>query len=309
MATGSQLPPLVEPDAVRKVGEGARQRLGETVDTAGKAVVAIAGAGVFFFAVGYFVEWQKFKRGGLPPDEILPLISQAQIAAAGVRELVVSIFFGALVLAVLGWGGARLARWATRDPEHASGLRRLLARGFSQDAFAPTLVFAALILLFVPLDAAGVIATVVLSLLLFYSLRLTASYLREAADDGASRFPLWRLLIAAALAAAVLSGARQREFPEVRPHALVVLTGEREIEGSYVSSDSDSVLIRFRKPGRQPQLLILEREDVERVLLEKGTYVFPAEDSIFGRLLGVDFACIAPECRAGDSRIGISSLL
>src|SRR4051794_41485318 len=123
MTTGSQLPPLVEPDAVRKVGEGARKRLGETVDTAGKAVVAIAGAGVFFFAVGYFVEWQKFKRGGLPPDEILPLISQAQIAAAGVRELVVSIFFGPLVLAVLGWGGARLARWATRDPGKATGLR------------------------------------------------------------------------------------------------------------------------------------------------------------------------------------------
>jgi hypothetical protein len=303
-----ELPPLVEPDAARKAGAAARERLGETVDTAGKAIVAIAGAGVFFFAAGYFVEWQKFKRGGLPPDEILPLISQGQIAAAGVRELVVSIFFGGLVLAVLGWGGAHIARWATRQPDDSSRLRRGLAKVFSREAVAPSLAFGALILLFVPLSWAGVIVSVVLSFLLYYSLRLIAAYLKDAAQDDGAAFPLWRLLIAAALAAIVLSGARQREFPEVRPHALVILTDHRKIEGSYVSSDADSVLIRFRKPGLQPQLLILKREDVDQILLEKGTYIFPAEESIFGMVFNTDFACIAPECRAGDSRVGISSL-
>jgi|GEM_PF-2795745 len=303
-----QMPPLAEPDAVRKVGAGVRERLGETVDTAGKALVAIAGAGVFFFGAGYFVEWQKFKRGGLPPDEILPLISQARIAAAGVRELAVSIFFGALVLAVLGWGGVQLARWATREPDSPSRFQRLLAKGFAQEAVVPSAVFGALILLFVPLSWAGVIATVVLTLLLYYSLRLIATYLRQTTQDEGARFPLWRLLIAAALAAVVLSGARQREFPEVRPHVLVTLTDQRRIEGSYVSSDSNSVLIRFRKPGRQPQLLILKRDDVEQLLLEKGQYLFPREKSLFGRILNTDFACIPPECRAGDSRVGISSL-
>jgi hypothetical protein len=305
---GSQMPPLAESDAVRKVGAGVRERLGETVDTAGKALVAIAGAGVFFFGAGYFVEWQKFKRGGLPPDEILPLISQARIAAAGVRELAISIFFGALVLAVLGWGGVRIARWATREPGGSSGFRSLLARGFAQEAVVPSAVFGALILLFVPLGWAGAIVTVVLTLLLYYSLRLIAVYLRQLALDGGTSFPLWRLVIAAAIAAVVLSGARQREFPEVRPHALVILTDQRLIEGSYVSSDSSSVLIRFRKGDRQPQLLILKREDVARILLEKGSYIFPAEKSLFGRIFNLDFACIPPECRAGDSRIGISSM-
>lgn len=307
-SNGPELPPLVKPDAARKVGAGVRERFVETVDNTGKALVALAGAGVFFFAAGYFVEWQKFKRGGLPPEEILPLISQARIAAAGVRELAVSIFFGALVLAVLGWGGVRIARWATRAPEGASWFRRLLARGFGQEGVALSLAFGVLTLLFVPLDWAGVIVTVVLTLLLYYSLRLIAAYLRQVAQDETTAFPLWRLLIAAALAAVVLSGTRQREFPEVRPHALVILTDHRRIEGSYVTSDSNSVLIRFRKPGRQPQLLILKRDDVEQVLLEKGTYVFPAEESIFGRIFGLDFACIPPECRAGDSRVGISSL-
>jgi hypothetical protein len=47
-----QTPPLAESDAVRKVGAGLRERLGETIDTAGKALVAIAGAGIFFFAAG-----------------------------------------------------------------------------------------------------------------------------------------------------------------------------------------------------------------------------------------------------------------
>jgi hypothetical protein len=306
---GPQTPPLAETDAARMVGAGIRERLGETIDNAGKAIVAIAGAGVFFFGAGYFVEWQKFKRGGLPPDEILPLISQARIAAAGVRELAISIFFGALVLAVLGWGGVHIARWATREPDGSSRFRRLLARGFAQEAVAPSAVFGALILLFVPLGWAGVIVSVVLTLLLYYSLRLTAAYLRQMAQDEKTSFPLWRLLIAAAIAAVVLSGARQREFPEVRPHALVTLTDQRRIEGSYVSSDSSSVLIRFRKPGRQPQLLVLKREDVEQVLLEKGTYIFPTEKSLFGQIFNVDFSCIPPECRTGDSRVGISSLL
>jgi hypothetical protein len=305
---GSQMPPLAESDAVRKVGAGVRERLGETVDDAGKAIVAIAGAGVFFFGAGYFVEWQKFKRGGLPPDEILPLISQARIAAAGVRELAISIFFGALVLAVLGWGGVHIARWATREQGERSRLQRLLARGFAQEAVAPSAVFGALILLFVPLGWAGVIVTVVLTLLLYYSLRLIATYLRQMTQDEKVSFPLWRLVIAAAIAAVVLSGARQREFPEVRPHALVILTDQRRIEGSYVSSDPNSVLIRFRRAGQQPQLLVLKREDVERVLLEKGTYIFPTEKSLFGRVFNVDFSCIPPECRTGDSRVGISSL-
>src|SRR5262245_57443751 len=41
-----QTPPLAETDAVRKVGAGFRARLGETIDDAGKALVAIAGAGI-----------------------------------------------------------------------------------------------------------------------------------------------------------------------------------------------------------------------------------------------------------------------
>jgi hypothetical protein len=305
-----ELPPLVEPGAAGKVGAGVRERFGETIDNAGKAIVAIAGAGVFFFGVGYFVEWQKFKRGGLPPDEILPLISQARIAAAGVRELAISVFFGVLVLGVLGWGGSYVARWATSRPDSSSWLRRLLAKGFAQDAIGPSLVFGGLILLFVPLNWGGVIVTVVLTLVLLYSLRLIAAYLRQVAQDGTASFPLWRLLIAAALAAVILSGARQREFPEVRPHALVILTSGDKVEGSYVTSDSNSVLIRLGKErGRQARLLILKRDEVERVQLEKGTYVFLAEESLFGRIFDVEFACILPECRAGDSRVGISSLL
>lgn len=168
------------------------------------------------------------------------------------------------------------------------------------------MAFGLLTLLFVPLDWAGAIVTVVLTLLLYYSLRLIAAYLREVATDENAPFPLWRLLIAAALAAVVLSGARQREFPEVRPHALVLLKDQPPVEGSYVNSDSDSVLIRLRIDGG-PKLMILKRDDVERILLEKDSYVFPADQSIIGWAFGADFACIPPECRAGDSRLGISS--
>lgn len=208
---------------------------------------------------------------------------------------------------MLGWGGVRIARWATREPQGASRFRRLLAGWFAREGLALSLAFGVLTLLFVPLDWAGAIVTVALTLLLYYSLRLIAAYLRQVQTDETATFPLWRLLIAAAFAAVVLSGARQREFPEVRPHALVLLKDQPAVEGSYVNSDSDSVLIRLRIDGR-PKLMILKRDDVERILLEKDSYVFPTDQSLLGRAFGADFACIPPECRSGDSRVGISSL-
>lgn len=211
------------------------------------------------------------------------------------------------MLAVLGWGGVRVARWASREPQEASRFRRLIAGWFAREGLALSMAFGAVTLLFVPLDWAGAIVTVALTLLLYYSLRLIAAYLREVTSDGNATFPLWRLLIAAALAAVVLSGARQREFPEVRPHALVILNDQSQIEGSYVTSDSNSVLIRRRIDGR-PKLLILRRDEVDRILLEKDSYVFPTDQSLFGLAFNAEFSCIPPECRAGDSRVGISSL-
>ena len=303
-----QPPPLAKPDAARKVGEGLRERVGETIDDTGKLLAAIAGFGIFFFGAGYFVEWQRFKRGGLPPEEILPLISKGQVAAAGVRELVVSIFFGVLVLGILGWASVRLARWATGRGGKRSRLRRALASVYTVEGAVPSLVLGGLIFLFVPLGWAGVIVTVVLTLLLFYSLRLLNAYLRALGGDGAATFPLWRLLVAAGLAAVVLSGARQREFPETRAHVYVTLTSQRLIEGSYIGSDSNSVLVRINNPARQPQLLVLNRSEIAGMRLERGSYIFPTASSVFGDLFGVQFACIPPECRAGDARVGISSL-
>jgi hypothetical protein len=307
--SGPTAPPLAKPDAARKVGEGFSERLGETIDDTGKLLAAIAGFGIFFFGAGYFVEWQRFKRGGLPPEEILPLIPKSQVAAAGVKELVISIFFGILVIAIVSWAAARFVRWATRQVDNPSWVRRTLATVFAHEGVTPTVILGGLIFLFVPLDWAGVIVAVVLTLLLFYSLRLLNGYLKSLARGEAATFPLWRLLIAAAIAAVVLTGARQREFPETRAHVFVTLRDQqRVIQGSYVGSDSDTVLVRQRLPHRQPQLLILNRSDVARIQLEKGSYVFPTAESLFGTIFDTNFACIPPECRAGDSRVGISTL-
>jgi len=304
-------PPLAKPDAARKVGEGLRERVGETIDDTGKLLAAIAGAGIFFFAAGYFVEWQRFKRGGLPPEEILPLIPKSQIAAAGVRELVISIFFGVLVLAILGWASVRLARWATARTGTATRLprlRRAFAKVYTVEGAVPSLVLGGLIFVFVPLGLAGVIVTAVLTLLLFYSLRLLNAYLRTLNADNSATFPLWRLLIASALAAVVLTGARQREFPDTRAHVYLTLTSRTQFDGVYIGSDSDQVLVRVRRPPNQPQLLILDRSEIAAMRLEKGSYVIPTAQSLFGDVTGVQFACIPPECRAGDSRVGISTL-
>ena len=58
---------LADPQAVTKLGHEARSRLAESIDTTGKALAAIAGLGIFFFAAGYFVEWQQLKQADLSP--------------------------------------------------------------------------------------------------------------------------------------------------------------------------------------------------------------------------------------------------
>ena len=302
------LPALARPEAANQIGEALRERFAASVDNTGKALAAVAGVGVFFYAAGYFVEWQRFRKGGLPPEELLPLLPRGQIAAAGVKELFISLVFGGALLAVLGWGLVWVARKAQeKETRWARAIKRAL---FSHELLAPTAVVGALTLLIVPLSKGGLIVTAILTLLFFCILRLVHDFL-EKEGDGA-KFPLWQLSLALGLAAIVLTGARQWEFPEPRPHAIVFLEGNRVVSGAYVASDSDKILIRR---GNDPaRLKVLSQDEVNTVLLEKGSYAFHRDpsllDDVSHALFGtnLDFSCIPPECRWGDNtRFGPSS--
>jgi hypothetical protein len=307
-AEGPPQSQLVKPEAVSKVGEGLRARLEESIGDPGKAIATLAGLGVFFFAAGYFVEWQRLNRGDLPPEGIVPLIPKEQIAAAGVRELVISIAFVVVSVAVFGYGLVRIASAAQgRESWWARGVHYL----FEREVLFPTAAFGLITLVIVPFSRAGIIVAVVLTALLYYTLCLVRGYLAPGKEK--TDFPLWRLLLALALAAVVLTGARQWEFPEPRPLTHVVLTNGVHIHGSYIASDSDKVLVRVRRSGEKPQLIAFNRDRVKVMRLRESALVIPRAGSLLDRAVRalspseIRLSCIPPECRWGDSRVGISS--
>lgn len=335
-------PALALPDAANRISSGFRDRLAESLDTTGKALAAIAGFGVFFVAAGYFVEWQRFRRGGLPPAEVLPLVPKDQIAAAGVRELAISLLFIALTLGLLGFVLVRLARAAEgRSGRLARGVNAVLAK----DAGFPTAVIGIVTLLIVPFNVAGVLVAVIVTGLLFYGLMLVRDFLETR--DG-TRFPLWRLALAVAIAAFVLSVARQAEFPERRPDAVVLLIGGGEIKGEYLASDSAKILLRQkaasgleqcelvkdsctlrcgddflcrrecrldRQRCDRPRLIVVPTDEVRELRVTKSPWLLRQDSSLLDRIAeplapGLEFRCIPPECRwGGETRIGPSSFL
>jgi hypothetical protein len=295
-------PVLAGPEAASKVSEGVRQRFSESIDTTGKALTAIAGLGIFFFATGYFVEWQRLKRGALPPEEILPLIPKGQVAAAGVRELVISLVFGGITLLVLGIGFVRVAK-ATKDRK--GRLARRLNQLLSREVAFPTAVVGVVTLLIVPFSFAGLLVAAVLTGLLYYGLRLVHRYLEDG--DGA-KFPLGRLCLAIAIAAVVLTGARQREFPQPRPHARITLVSNNKLmEGGYIASDSDKVLVKVHgSGGNPPKLVVLNRDQFREIQMETSPPIPPLATSLFEKAIDlaipkVYFTCIPPECRTGEN--------
>jgi hypothetical protein len=233
-------PALAETDAARRIGHGFRSRVAESIDSTGKALAVLAGFGVFFIGAGYIVEWQRFRQGKLPSEQVLPLVPKDQIAAAGARELAISVLFVGVSLAMLGFVLVRLARWTQGRPgRFARALNRMLAG----DVAFPTAIVGVLTVLIVPRDGTGFVVAAIVTGLFLYGLLLVRDFL-ETGDHG--RFPLWRLVLAVGVAAIVLSGARQFEFPEPRPDALVCLTDGTEFEGDYIASDSQKVLLRQR---------------------------------------------------------------
>lgn len=323
MTESDETPRQADKWAAAQLREGFSQRLGETIDTTGKLVAALASLGVLFFITGYFVQWQRLKRGELPPEEILPLIPQEQIAAAGVRELVVSLVFVGLMLGLFGFVRARLMR-----PAQGGTGQGWLMRVSGWDAALPALIVGLITLFLAPLHVSGVVVAVTLSALTYYCFRLVRRYLagvsvREASVKRSStpqasaekpQFPLWRLTIAVFVAAIILSGARQREFPNPRAKVVVVLDTKQRIEGVFLGIKSDKVLVRVQGARPVPRLVVLRSSDVESIRIRRGRNFLRegAPDSVFdatvGQLFDARFTCIPPECWAGyDTRVGPSS--
>ncbi|HEX2097107.1 MAG TPA: hypothetical protein VHF50_07055 [Solirubrobacterales bacterium] len=304
---GSSLPVIAQPEAAGKLGEGISARVTSSLDNTGKALAVLAGLGTFFFAAGYYVQWQRFKRGDLPSEEVLALLPRGQIAAAGVKELFISIVFGGALLAVFGWGLVAVAR-ATEGNWRV--LRWLGDRLSSREFLLPTAFVGFVNIMIVPWSKTGCIVALTLTLLFLFILFLVQRFLcggREA------KFPLWQLALAVGLAAIVLTGARLWEFTEPRPGAIIQLVRGDAIEGTYVASDSNTILMRVgRTEDSPPRLIVLRKDDVKKVELWKSPFVFERAPSLVDKAAAIfgwdpEFSCIPPECRVGDTPIGPSS--
>jgi hypothetical protein len=308
--------------AASQLREGFRERLSETIDTTGKLIAAIAGLGILFFVTGYFVQWQRLKRGDLPPEEVIPLIPREQIPAAGVRELVVSVVFVGALLIALGLIRAGLAR------SGRGGSGRRLEKLSSWDAGLLALIVGFLTLLVAPRRLDGVVVAVALGALTYYWFHRIRTYLAAArafesrgnsdrdAEEATVKpeFPLWRLAAAVAIVAVVLSAVRQREFPDPRAKVTVVLKEGAPIHGVFLGTSSDRVLVRTQPRELVPRLLVLQASDVKQIRIKKGRNLLPGGppnslfDDTIGQLFDAQFTCIPPECRAGgDTRVGPSS--
>jgi hypothetical protein len=301
-------PQFIKPKALGEVKQGVRKGFSGTINDTGTILAAIAGLGIFFFATGYFVEWQRMTRGGLPPEQVLPLIPKEQIAAAGVRELAISILLGGAILALLVLSLVALAKATERRSEspRAQRLNSLLKR----EVGVPTALIGIVVLLLVPFDWAGLLVAATVTALLYYGLTLFHRFL---ADETNKIFPIWRLILAIAVAAVILSGVRQHEFPEPRPMAIVVPRNGPTFEATYIASTANEMLFRLRRHGRPTELIVLHTDDLKSVHLIKSSYVFPYERSLLDRILDpalprFRLSCIPPECRWREgTRIGPSS--
>jgi hypothetical protein len=173
----------------------------------------------------------------------------------------------------------------------------------------------------------GVVVAVALGALTYYWFHRIRDYLaaatrmREAparypgephAPDK-PEFPVWRLAIAVAIVAVILSGVRQRVFPDPRAKVTVVLKDGEPIHGVFLGINSDKVLVRVQPPDLAPRLMVLQSRDVKSIRIN-GRNFLPGgpPDSLFddtiGRLFDAQLTCIPPECRAGgDTRVGPSS--
>lgn len=305
-----ETPAIARPEAASRVASAVRRSVADSIDNTGKAIATVAGTGVFFFAAGYYIEWQRLKEDSLPAEEILPLIPKEQVAAAGVRELFVSTVFAGLVLAFLGVLLVWLIRLA-HDPSRR-WVTRLLKPIVAREGIFATGAIGLLTLMLVPTSKGGIVSAIVVTVLFFVGIKLVNDFL-EAEET--KRFPLWQLSLAVAIVAIVLTTARQWEFPERRPVATVTLTNGSVLRGRYVASDANRILIVNGDNSARPpvRLIDLRRDRVRNLRLERRPPEEPGDRSLLAELLAplpaaVQLTCIPPECRSGNNdRIGPSS--
>lgn len=279
-------------------------RVSAAFDSAGKIATGVASFGVFVFLIGGAVLGRRVEGVSVPSEEVLSQFPQQRLLAVGLVELLWTVLAAALTGAVL-FAGFRRGRLLPRGRENSAGSgSRFLNRLIGFVVFSVVAVG----LWVTPISWAGAVWGVALIALLLYSGWL------EHRDPH-----VWEILLVAFALAAVLTIARQAEFPAQLPDATVTFKADAEsapseplgsVNGRLVNETDSEVWLAITDPDdldavgfEDPQLLLISRDQVARIALSRpGNPPSPAE-SPAQRLLGLDAVCLPPTCRVGNEPI------
>ena len=203
----------------------------------------VAGTVGLLYVIGGTVMWLRFDRADLPADRAVALVPKTDLLVLGLRVMVLPALASAALLLTLGsiWRGrqANLQRLRKEKREHERRLKEPSNEGEelrervdrldeeirrtdvppvmdhlptprgNPVRFALLAGLALLVGLVVPFSVGALAWPVALVGLLWYWLRLTS----EQRAAGATGLPVWRLSLAAALAASIITVARQTDPP------------------------------------------------------------------------------------------------
>jgi hypothetical protein len=230
---------------------------------------AVAGTVGFLYAVGGAVMWLRFTRAQLPADQALALVPRTDLMVIGMRVLILPALAA----------GALFVLLAKHKCGRATG-------SIGPRALAVLVITVVGLVLVVP-AAPGAYAWPAAALALWYV------WVRGLAPRN-GRLPrelVWRAAVAAMLAAAVVSIARQLDHPVKLPSATVTLVGAGEVTGVLVSAGPDDVVVGLPEERR---LASYARRDVKTIAIGSALDRRAPARSLLSKLLGGDAWAATP---------------
>jgi hypothetical protein len=241
-----------------------RPRLEDLVSRLGMLAGAVAGTVGLVYVVGGAVMWLRFWRSDVPADQALALVPRTDLLVVGMRVMILpAIAAGGLFLL--------LAKRANGRPEPLT--------------FA-LLAFPALVLVLVVPLSFGSYAWPAAAV----GLACVWAFVLPTQKDGWEL--AWRAGVAAMLAAALVSIARQLDHPVRLASATLTFTDERQpVTGVLVSADASRVVLGV--PASQT-LQSYPRERIQRVDIGPALDHRAPPRSLLSRLLGDDAWAATP---------------
>jgi hypothetical protein len=148
----------------------ARALLEDAPGSFGKAVAAVAGAGIFLYLIGVAVLWLRLAAAGLQEQEVVAAIPRDQLAVLGAREALLSTISG-ILFALLLYAFFQLFR-VSQQLLTTKGVRGVLARWMRErPALMLTVIIGGWCVLFVPLDTPGTLFLILFLANIYFGFR------------------------------------------------------------------------------------------------------------------------------------------